>query len=229
MSNILFQRPRGTAWEFKWTDKHSNLIQSAAAPGFETRVSLGPDPLRTLELNYSILVAGTKGKTRDQLLGFFNLRGGDFDSFLVDLGALTSNPADSSVVGQVLDVDSNGYAPIQLSHPVSDAETWQENIYELAGGNGNPGTAPVLKLNDMVLTLGTDYTFQGPGYSVSGETFPGLMVVITHAIGTSPVGIVTADFSWLYRVRFEQPQIEVDMFHYLLWKAQQIAVVTTRT
>lgn len=125
MSNILFERPRGTSWEAKWTDKHSNLIQSSAAAGFETRVSLGPDPLRTLELNYAILLAGTKGLTRDQLMGFFNQRGGNFDSFLVNLGALTKNPADSSVSGQILNVDVNGYAPIHLTHYVSDQENWQ--------------------------------------------------------------------------------------------------------
>lgn len=228
MSNIVFQRPRGTAWEFRWTDKHSNLIQSAAAPGFETRISLGPDPLRTLELNYAILLAGAKGGTRDQLVGFFNLRRGDFDSFLIDLGALTSNPADSSIVGQILDVDYNGYAPITLTRYVSAAESWQENVYELAGVNGNPGTAPVLRLDDEVLVSGTDYDFMGPGFSISGRTFPGLMVIITRALG-SPRGIVTADFSWLYRVRFEQPEQEYEMFHHLLWKAQKISVVTTRT
>lgn len=227
MSNILFQRPRGTAWEAKWTDKHSNLIQSAAAPGFETRISLGPDPIRTLELNYTILYAGVKGTTRDEVLDFFSLRQGDFDSFLVDLGSLTSNAADSSITGQVLDVDENGYAAIQLTRAVG-SETRRENVYELAGVNGNPGTAPVIKLNGTPLVQDTDYFFHGPGYSISGETFPGLMVIITAGLG-SPVGTITADFSWYYRVRFEQPQIEVQMFHHLLWRAQSINLVTTRT
>ena len=226
MSNNVFQRPRGTSWEFKWEDAYSTLKSEAAAPGFETAVSLGPDPIRTIELNYTILLAGSKGRTRDQLVGFFNLRGGDFDDFLVDLGALTKNPADSSIVGQVLNVDAHGYAPIQLTHYVSAAENWQENIYELAGVNSNPGTAPVLKLNGTPMSEGTDYVFYGPGYSISGETFPGLMAVIIH--GLSGGDVVTADFSWYYRVKFEQPKQEFEMFHWLLWKLQQMRMVVRR-
>ena len=224
MSNILFQRPRGTAWEFKWEDAYSTLKSDAAAPGFETAVSLGPDPIRTLELNYSILYAGARGMTRDQLIGFFNLRGGDFDDFLVDLGALTKNPDDSSIVGQVLNVDVHGYAPIQLTHYVSAAENWQENIYELAGVNSNPGTAPVLKLDGVPLRPGIDYYFRGPGYSISGETFPGLMVIICVEVD----GVVTLDFSWYYRMKFEQPKQEFEQFHYLLWKLQQLRMVVRR-
>jgi hypothetical protein len=228
MSRVLFQRPRGTAWQAKWTETFKTLIQQSAAPGFETRVSLGPDSVRHLELNYKILLAGDKGTTRDQLLGFFNLRGGDFDSFLLDLGAWTKNPTDSSIVGQVLTPDVNSFAPMQVTRFVYATETWNEDIYELAGVNGNPGVAPVLKLNGVPMTAGTDYVFQGPGVSVSGVTYPGMVAVIIHALSTSPLSVVTADFSYYYRMRFEQPQLEVEMFHWLLWKNQQMSLVQTR-
>ena len=229
MSNIVFQRPRGTSWQAKWTDAFSTLVQSGTAPGFETRVSMGLDQLRTLELNYAILTAGSKGETRDQLMGFFNLRGGDFDSFLVDLGALTKNPVDSSIVGQTLTPDANKFAPLQLTHYVSPQENWMEDIYEVGGINGNPGTPPTIKQNGIPLVLNTDYYIYGPGYSVSGKTFPGLVIFIATALSTSPISHITADFSWYYRVRFEQSKLEVEMFHWLAWKAQQIRLVTVRT
>lgn len=228
MSNIVFQRPRGTSWKFKWTDSYDNLVQPGTAPGYESRVSLGPDTIRTLELSWAILVTGSRGCTLDQLIGFFNLRQADYDSFLVDLGSLCKRPECTSIIGQVLNVDSNGYAPIQVSHYVSPEEDWWENIYELAGVNGNPGTAPVLYLDGVPMVPGTDYNFYGPGYSIPGETWPGLMVIISKSLG-SPAGVVTADFSWYYRVRFEQGKQDFDMFHYLLWTAEQIRVVVTRT
>src|ERR1035441_10337912 len=73
------------------------------------------------------------------------------------------------------------------------------------------------------MSEGTDYVFYGPGYSISGETFPGLMAVIIH--GLSGGDVVTADFSWYYRVKFEQPKQEFEMFHWLLWKLQQMRMV----
>ncbi len=108
------------------------------------------------------------------------------------------------------------------------SENWMENIYELAGVNGNPGSAPVVKLNGTLLVPTTDYTFHGPGYASGNITYPGLVVVITHSLG-SPVGVVTADFTWYYRMRFLQSELDVDWFFFLASKAKQIEMVQTRT
>lgn len=238
MSNVRFPTHLpGLSWEIKITDQYSTLVQKAAAPGYETRVSLGPDPIYNFELNFNYLrehgqaLDSSSGTWIPQnelavLRGFFNARGGDFDSFLLDVGALTKNPADSSVEGQMLTPDSNGYAPLVVTRagfpdggPGSTPELFNETIYELA-----LGSAPQLYMSDEPMTPGTDYTIQGPGVATSSASYGGLVAVITKAIA----GQVTADFGWLYRVRFTESKFEHEKWMYLLATAKQIQLVTTR-
>ncbi len=232
MGNAIWPWLPGLHWELKVKDEFFNLVQKAAAPGYETRISLGPDPLLHLELSYDFLrEPGSPDKSLPAgaddelqiLRGFFRARQGDFDSFLVDLGAITGNPAESAIEGQPLTPDANGVAPLIVSW----SGGYNENIYELARdrATGNVAT-PQLYLNGAPMVAGTDYAIQGPGYAEAGVTYPGLVAVITKAISGAPV---TADIGWFYRVRFEQGTQQFDKFLALLYLAQQIQLVTTRT
>src|SRR6266446_2121095 len=138
MSNELFPTLPGAHWEVKFRDEFSVLKQSAAAPGFETRLLLGPDPIIHFEMDYTWLRQMSYGATVDELAilrGFFRARHGDFDSFLLSLPPLTENSADGSVVGQALTPDANNIAPLVVTRGGYD-----ENIYEAAGMNGDPGS-----------------------------------------------------------------------------------------
>jgi hypothetical protein len=223
LGNEVWPSLPGLHWELKVKDEFFNLVSKAAAPGYETRISLGPDPLLHLELSYDFLrepgspdnslPAGADDELQI-LRGFFRARQGDFDSFLIDLGAITGNPAESSVAGQPLTPDASAIAPLIVSW----SGGYNENIYELQG-------TPQLYMSGQPMVAGTDYTIQGPGYADAGVTYPGLVAVIIKAI----TGPITADIGWYYRVRFEQGMQEFDKFLALLYSAQQIQLVTTRT
>lgn len=226
MSNAVFPKLPGLSWEMKTKDEFFNLIQSAAAPGFETRLSLGPDPLVHFDLIYNWLrQPGSQADgpaQSDELMtirGFHRARRADFDSFLLYAPDVTENASDGTVTGQVLTSDANHIAPLVITRGGFD-----ENIYEAAGVNGNPGVAPVIKRAGTPIVAGTDYNIVGPGFALAGVTYPGLAVQFL----TSDVGI-TADFSWYYRVRFAQGMQEYDKFLALLYSAQTVQVVTTRT
>ncbi len=226
MSTELFPDLPGLSWECKFKDEFGTLIQPAAAPGFETRLLLGPDPIQHLELDYTFLREGaynTEAHEQQILRGFFRSRKGDFESFLLSLPVITDNPADGTVTGQVLTPDAvNNVAPLI----VSQGGYYDEAIYEAAGVNGNPGTPPVIYKDGAALAIETDYTWQGPGYAVAGVTWPGLAIqFITGTTGA----VITADFSWFLRVRFAQNAQQFDKFLALLWSAQQVQLVTTRT
>src|SRR5262249_19403343 len=211
MRNMVLPSVRGLSWGVKKTPEWSTLIQKAAAPGYETRIQLGPDPLFHFECDFEFLAEsgyGSSANELDRLEGFFNQRGGDFDSFLLSLPLLTQNPAHGSVTGQVLTPDGNNVAPLVITRDPAGSN-YNANIYEAEGVNGNPlivgAAAPVIRKDGTPLVAGTDYNFAGPGYALSGVTYPGLAIQFITATGGHTV---TADFSWYYRVRFEQSKQE---------------------
>jgi hypothetical protein len=230
MSNVVFPTLKGLTWGLKFRDEFFTLMQASTAPGFETRVLLGPDPIIHFELVYNYLRQksyttsfGIYQNSSDEiaiLRGFFRARNGDFDSFLLSLPTITQNNADGTITGQTLTPDANNIAPLVVIR-----ETYSESIYEAFGVNSNPGTAPVVKKDGTPLLSGTDYNFVGPGFSLAGVTYPGLAVQFITATGGH---VMTADFSWYYRVRFEQGNQEFELFLALLYSAQKVQLVTTR-
>jgi hypothetical protein len=154
------------------------------------------------------------------LRSFFRAHNGGFKSFLLSLPDLTENPADGTVIAQPLTPDANNIAPLVVSRASDD-----ETIFEAAGVTGNPGTAPVIKKDGAALAIGTDYNIVGPGFQLAGVTYPGLAIqFLTSTAGHA----MTADFSWYYRVRFEQSEQEFDKFLQFLYSAQRVQLVTTR-
>jgi uncharacterized protein DUF2460 len=312
VANILFPTLKGLTWDIKKIPEDATLIQTAANLGYETRVSLTPDPIWHFECKYAVLRQNVQGAVTDELKvleGFFTARKGDFQSFLLNLSTLTQNTKDSSVTGQTLIPDSNGVAPFVLTplgltytppinnvYDVADTNVL-ETIFELAGVNGNPGTPPVLKMGSttliqtgpttysgtipssspyqvtisnwisdlanvkangvsLTLTSGSpasgqyavasgvytfnsaqagqtlsiaysrqgDYSIEGIGYNSGNYSYPGLVAVITTTI----TGTITADFSWYYRVRFEQNKQEFLLFSYMLWETQEVQMKGVR-
>lgn len=224
MNTSVFPVLPGLHWEFKVEDEFRVLTNPAVNPGFDTTTLLGPDPLLHFDLSYNwlrepgspdgSLPAG--GDDELQILrGFFRSVYGNAVSFLLDLGALTQNPGDSSITGQPLTPDASGVAPLA----VTGSGLFSENLYELQPDS-------VLYMNGAAMTLGTDYTIQGPGVAgAGGVTYPGLAAVITKTIA----GPVTADLGWYYRVKFKQSSQQFDRFLALLYSAQQVQLVTSRT
>lgn len=222
MNNTVFPSLPGLTWQIRRSSEFKNLVQPSTAPGFDTVLPLGPDPLYHFELTYNYLRDAGYGQYNgqpvptqsevDTIMDFFESMQGNATSFRLDLGALTKNLKSSSILGAPLTPDASGYAPIQVTR-VSNPE----NIYELVA-------TPTVYMNGVPLVPTTDFTIQGPGVSGAGVTYPGLVVVMIAAIA----GPITADFGWYYRVKFEESLLEIEAFSYLLWKLQSIKMITSR-
>ena len=223
MSNDRFPKLAGLDWHVAVSPERSSLKQPAATPGYETVLSLGSDPILHFECNYEFLREGilnTKFNELHRLMDFFSAHG-DFESFLLSLPDLTQNPDDGAVTGQLLTADANGYAPLVVKR-----DRWTENIYELARKHDGTVTTPELQMNDEPLIACADYTIQ-LGAAAPGISYPGLVAVITKAI---PAGaVITANFGWCYRVRFEQGRQDFKLFSHMLWETQQLQMVVRRS
>jgi hypothetical protein len=242
MSNVTWPALHGLSWALKKTATFSNAVQRGTVPGIETRISFGPDPIFLFELAYEILYAAMKGDTLAQLEGFYLARNGGYDSFLIDAGAITKNPAESSIANQPLTIDINGCAPLIRTKTGG----YNEAIYELAVDGFGEAIPPVIKQGSTTLVLGTDfevYTSQQVLTGVlnaNGISYSGIVIkfIASPAITTG----VTASFAWMYRMRFMNQadgasgtsqsatdSQDFDMFHYLLWHCQTIQLIGCRS
>jgi uncharacterized protein (TIGR02217 family) len=211
MSNILFPDLRGLAWEYTLTPTFSTGMQQAAS-GREVRAAFWSSPLWKMSLSYEFVRddpqhVDVNGYTElQQLQGFFLARQGSFDSFLIDLAQLTRKPLDSTISGQPIGTGDGATTSFQLVRNVGGAT---EEVQEPVGQLATVYVAGVPK------TQGTDYTITNGLVSFAAAP----------AIGAA----LTADFQWLWRVRFAQDQVEFSNFLYLLWNCKKVELVEVRS
>ena len=192
----------GLGWSVTKTPRFASRIQHAVS-GREVRVLDQPYPIWTWTLTYSLLRdkwdtrgAGGLGAGYDELrtiAGFFLARQGTFQSFLFD------DPSDNTVAGQVIGTGDSTTAVFQLVRSM--------------GGFAEPMTAP-----NLVTAITFNGVRQDPsGYAVDGETGR-----VTFAAAPPSGQILTADFSYRFRVRFADDTAEFENFMYQLWQLKQI-------
>lgn len=211
-----FPATHGLAWQHKRSRLRKTLIQPAFIPEFETRLVTPSRRLR-FELTYKILRPDTAIATLQTLEGFYEQQGGAGLAFLLDLSTLTKNAADASITGQLLTLDTNGNAPL-----VRTFGGFDEHVYAISG-------TPVIKSNGTALIAGTDYQIKNTADSIAlsanGIAYDGYTV---HFLTSQTGHTLTADFSWRYIVRFEDDELKLEQFHYLLWDCQTVKLITTR-
>jgi hypothetical protein len=222
MSNAIFPTLPGLDWGMTLGERFDTIIYPAAAPGYETRISKGPDPTFAIKLQYEFLRNNLSIDELSTFRSFFRARKGAYDSFLLDVNSLTRNPADSSIIGQALTVDGNNYAPL-----VRNVAGNLETIYEI-------NTITNVKGNGSVITQDVPNAVPASGKwsrwdssflrTYAGTSYPGVVI----QFGSTPAAPVTTDFSWYYRVRFEKDNADFDAFMFELFELQEISLVTTR-
>jgi uncharacterized protein (TIGR02217 family) len=192
----------GLGWSVTKTPRFAGRIQHAVS-GREVRVLDQPYPIWTWTLTYALLRdkwdtrgAGGLGAGHDELrtiAGFFLARQGTFQTFLFD------DPTDNTVAAQVIGTGNSITTTFQLVRGM--------------GGFAEPMTAP-----NAVSAIRFNGVHQDPaGYTVDGETG---RVTFTAA---PPSGqIITADFTYRFRVRFADDSAEFENFMYQLWQLKQI-------
>jgi uncharacterized protein (TIGR02217 family) len=192
----------GLGWSVTKSPRFAGRIQHAVS-GREVRVLDQPYPIWTWTLTYALLrdkwdtrAAGGLGAGFDELrtlAGFFLAQQGTFQSFLFD------DPTDNTVAAQEIGTGNSSITGFQLVRSM--------------GGFAEPITAP-----NTLSAVYFNGVWQDPaGYALDSET--GLVTFTT----APPVGqIVTADFTYRFRVRFAEDSAEFENFMLQLWQLKQI-------
>ena len=210
MSNILFPDLSGLSWEYTVAPGFSTGIQQSTG-GREVRAAYWSAPLWKISLTYNYLHDDSSHVDQNgyselqQLVGFFLARQGSFDSFLLDLAQLTRKPLDSTVSGQPIGTGDGSTTSFQI---VRNVAGYLEQVQNPAGQSATVYVAGVKK------TQGTDYTIANG--------------IVTFAVAPANGAAITADFQWLWRVRFAQDSSEFDNFMYQLWECKKVDLLSVR-
>ena len=210
MSDILLPDLRGLSWDYTLTPTFSTGVQQATS-GREVRTAFWSAPIWKISLTYEFLHDDSQHVDQNgyselqQLVGFFLARQGSFDSFLIDLAQLTRKPEDSTVSGQPIGTGDGGTTSFQL---VRNIGGYLEQVQNPAGQSATTYVAGVKKA-------------QGVDYTISNG-------VVSFAVAPATGAAVTADFQWLWRVRFAQDEVELGNFMYLLWECKKLELIAVR-
>jgi hypothetical protein len=221
MSDVLYPAYpsyRGLAFSVQRSPEFSTIIQRSSN-GVETRVLLMQNPRWHWVLNYNYLKDMPADLPADftytdlrTLWDFMLARKGRYDTFLL-------HDPDDDYVGPALNDDDSPNTDAQLQL-VQDVITgaWYSPIQRRMGGQFWEDLFDIyddLKVyaNGVLQEIDTDYVIGGPGLAITGYSFSGLYL----AWASEPADPVTAEFHFLWRVRFEMDRQDFDKFMPNLW------------
>src|SRR5258708_7765414 len=223
MSNLLFPKIKGLAWDVVMVPTTSTEIQQSLA-GREVRIQNFVNPIWEFTLHYEYLLNDPRFRDENEntpletLVGFWLARGGQFDDFLLNLTDLTGRLEDSVYSGQPIGTGDGNNKNFQIVRNIGGfLEAVQNPMNQVATVYVN-GTAKV---------QGTDYTISNG--------------LVTFTSAPAVAAAITADFIFLYRVRFDQGTsrssnssgstkegIELSNFYYNLWECKEVQLVSVR-
>ncbi len=194
----------GLAWSVTKQPSFKTRIQKSVS-GRERRINDQPLPIWTWTLSYDFLrddVAGGYNELRT-LMAFHAQQQGAFTAFLY------TDPADNAATGSNLGTGNASQTAFQLVRTLYPALP--------GGGYAEPIVAP-----NLVSNVYLNGVVQSPSsYSVNASNG---ILTFTAAPGSGVV--VTADFSYYFRVRFADDAASFENFMYQLWRLKQIKFIS---
>jgi len=198
----------GLGWSVSKAPRFATRIQRAVS-GRELRVVEQPNPIWTWTLTYSLLrdahdarAASGPGIGYDELrtlAGFFLQQQGSFQPFLF------ADPTDDTASAQAIGTGDGSATVFQLVRTMGAALP--------GGGFAEPITAP-----DAVSAI----YFDGVRQSMSGYVVDAATGLVTFASPPPAGQLVTADFTYFFRVRFADDSTEFENFMFQLWALKQV-------
>ena len=192
----------GLGWSVIKAPRFQSRVQRAVT-GRELRVLDQPYPIWTWTLTYNLLRdkwdtrgAGGLGVGYDELrtlAGFFLQQQGSFAPFLFD------DPTDDSITGQIVGTGNSSAAAFQLVRTMN--------------GFDEPVTAPN--------TVSQLY-FDGVRQSAASYTVDPATGLVTFTTPPPSGRVITADFTYYFRVRFADDTAEFENFMLQLWQLKQV-------
>ena len=208
MSNALFPCLPGMTWDIDAVPTWSTVKQMSRRRA-RTALMNDPYPLWTFELTFEFLrdsvpqqpasFNNSAGYTElDQIVGFYNARGGDFDTFQLDPGMLSGRPNDNRVAG----------APVGTG----DGSTTTFYLQRDAGGFLDEVQLPV-----GTIAIAVNGVIQAPStYALSAGG------VVTFNAPHADNAVITWDGCWRWNVCFSEPELGIKQFMYELYELQSL-------
>ena len=204
----IFPTLPGLGWSVSKAPRFATRIQRAVS-GRELRVVDQPNPIWSWTLTYAMLrdehdtrAASGPGVGYDELrtlMGFFLQQQGAFQPFLFD------DPTDDTASAQAIGTGNGSTTMFQLVRSMGVALP--------GGGFAEPITAP-----NAVSAI----YFDGIVQSASGYGIDPTTGLVTFATPPPAGQLVTADFSYYFRVRFADDTADFENFLYQLWALKQV-------
>lgn len=191
MSNAVFPSLAGLTWDITREPIWSTSKKTSVS-GRRFAVANYSYPRYKYTLAYSFLRQGSGVTELAQLVGFFNARGGDFDSFLF------TDPDDNTVTAQTIGTGDGANKLFQL---VRTFGGYVEPVFDA-------NSAPLIYINGVLKTLTTDYTV-----SVTG--------LVTFVSAPASSLVVTWTGTYYRRLNFVQPTLQFNKFLSNLWELKK--------
>jgi len=226
MSNIVYPNIRGLDVHILKAPEFASIVQ--VSPNFaELRIAQSQNPIWHYVLVYNYVKdkwdsfsAFNPYTDLTYLMGFFMARQGKFDDFLYD------DTDDDSVTLQTLQLYQDPvtlvwYTPIQRNmgglfyEDITDINP--QGFTNYFNGGGSPSHIFANGYEKFGTTAacggGADFQILGPGVSVNGNAWGGLVLKWCAA----PTGPITGTFKWYFRLRFEEDTMEFEKFLWNVW------------
>jgi|SRR5882724_1007069 uncharacterized protein (TIGR02217 family) len=220
MSNLLFPKIRGLGWSITKNPTFATEIQSSLA-GREVRVQNFQNPIWEFTLAYEYLLNDPRSRDENEqtpletLIGFFLARGGQFDDFLLNESDLTGRLEDSVFSGQPIGTGDGVTKTFQLVRNFGGFLEACQNPANQAATIYVSGRTPPLQVQ------GTDYTIA--------------LGLVTFTAAPANGAAITADFTFLHRVRFDtgtsrsgKEGIELSNFYFNLYECKEVQLISVR-
>ncbi|HWR15172.1 MAG TPA: DUF2460 domain-containing protein [Terriglobales bacterium] len=209
MSNSFFPQVPGLAWDVKKKPFFNNIIQTPANLRNEVRVAVTTQPQYQFECNFEFLRQdGSRGLSElSTIESFFLARGGNFDSFLIDLYNFTGDGNDHQVTNAPAMVNGDGTTKIfQLGRTYG---SFRESVDAVDSGTFQLYVGGVLQSSGYTLQNNTGY--------------------VTFTSAPSNGAVITWSGFYYYRVRFLENSYEFNLMQNKLWELQTLTFLQITT
>jgi uncharacterized protein (TIGR02217 family) len=205
VSNEVFPSLPGLKWNQGKTPVFSTLIQIAAS-GRESRTPLYVYPLYEFDLSYEILRDDTAHNELKSLASFYLRMGGADDDFLY------IDPSDNYTLNSLIGVGDGNNNSFQM---VRSYGGFIEPRYDIQSSN-----------NQIPIVISVNGNTQANNSYSINYLRSGILT-----FNTNPIGVITANFSYYYRVRFLEYCVGGSAFSQFmknLWEAKSVSFSTVR-
>ncbi|MEI8327425.1 MAG: DUF2460 domain-containing protein [Betaproteobacteria bacterium] len=194
MSNAVFPSLPGLQWPIARTPIWSTTPRVSVS-GRRVAIANYSYPRYKFTLSYSFLRQGQGTTDLSQMVGFFNARWGDADSFLFD------DVDDNTVTAQTIGVGDGANKLFQL---VRTFGGFVEPVFVT-------NSAPLIYVSGVLKTLTTDYTVSATG-------------LVTFVVAPAAATVVTWTGTYYKRMWFSQSMAEFSKFMSNLWELKKIEI-----